>query len=229
MVRTISPADGEVRSRSITQGVADLSSPAGAELTEPCREDRFGDCGEVVERGHAVVVDALVGPDTNASRNVSYGARHWCNDDVVEHRDDLVTGNDEYGAAFVIRGFHQPNLGLGYHGSASVIAMALAIASSSSTGVWGCSRYDAAIDAPTRARRTDSARSWTPRRITAERFSAMPLATSSSMSASSSSLKRVGTGVVILVSIRNVEHGSEVGIGNRHLVATSTQALTPAA
>ena len=59
--------------------------------------------------------------------------------------------------------------------------------------------------APTRERRTVSARSCTPRRITADRLSPMPWLTSSSIRASSSSLNRVGTGDVIRISIRNVD------------------------
>jgi hypothetical protein len=152
------------------------------------------------------VIDALVGPDGNARWDVPQRARHGRNDDVVEDWNDFITRDDQYRAALLVRCFHQPDFGLGYHGSASVIAMALAIASSSSSGVWGCSRYDAAMEAPARARRTDSARSWTPRRMTADRLSAMPLSTSSSINASSSSVNRVGTGVVIRPSIRAVEH-----------------------
>lgn len=59
--------------------------------------------------------------------------------------------------------------------------------------------------APTRARPTASARCATARRMTAERLFPIPLATSSSIRSSSSSLNRVGTGVVIRFSIRIVE------------------------
>jgi hypothetical protein len=96
-----------------------------AEVTEASGEDRLRDRSDVVERGHALAVDALVGPDAKAGRDVSHGARHWRNDDVVEGRDDLVARDDEHGTAFPIRRFQQPDLGLGYHGSASVIAIAL--------------------------------------------------------------------------------------------------------
>ena len=58
---------------------------------------------------------------------------------------------------------------------------------------------------PTRARRTDSANSCRPRRTTADRLSPMPCSTSSSSKVSSSSVNRVGTGVVTRISIRSVE------------------------
>ena len=58
---------------------------------------------------------------------------------------------------------------------------------------------------PTRARRTESANSCRPRRITADRLSPMPCSTSSSSKVSSSPVNRVGTGVVTRISIRPVE------------------------
>jgi hypothetical protein len=43
--------------------IAELSFPVDAELADQRCEDGLGDRGEVVERGHAVAVDAMFDPD----------------------------------------------------------------------------------------------------------------------------------------------------------------------
>ena len=63
-----------------------------------------------------------------------------CDDDVVDDGDDFIARDDQYGTSFLVGGLHQPEFGLGYHGSVSVIAIALAMASSSFSGVCGSSR-----------------------------------------------------------------------------------------
>ncbi len=128
---------------AIGEGVerfTDLPPTAGSESAQSRRQDQLGDGGQVVERGHAEVVDAVFRPDGNARRDVSECARDGCDHNVAEDRDGFVVGDDEDGSALLVGCLHQPELGLRYHGSASVMAMALAIAMSSSSGVWGWSR-----------------------------------------------------------------------------------------
>ena len=139
------------------EGVADLLSSAYAECTELCGEHRLGDRCEVVECGHTLVVESLIGPDSDARRYITQGARHRSDDHIVEHWNHLVTRNHEHWTTLLVRCLHQPDLGLGYHGSASVIAIAFAMASSLSSGVWGNARYDVAMASPTCARCTESA------------------------------------------------------------------------
>ncbi len=66
--------------------------------------------------------------------------------------------------------------------------------------------------APVRARWTASLRCATARRTTADRLSPTPAATSPSSSSISSSLNRVGTGLVIRSSIREVERHAGDGV-----------------
>ena len=186
------------------EGRTDLLTTADTELAEPPPEDGLRHYDEVVEGGDAVVVDPFVDSDGDAGWDRPDCAGHGSDDDVVEYRDDFIARHDEHGTSLLVRGLHEPEFALSYQGSASVMAVALAIARSSSSLVWGRSRYDAAMSEPTRARRTRSARCWTPWRMTADRLSPTPCLTRSSMRASSSSLNRVGTGVVIRCSIRFV-------------------------
>jgi hypothetical protein len=55
--------------------IAELSFPVDAELADQRCEDGLGDRGEVVERGHAVAVDAVFDPDGDVRRDVSAGTR----------------------------------------------------------------------------------------------------------------------------------------------------------
>ena len=143
--------------------------------------------------------------DRDAGGDGPDGAGHGGDDDVVEYGDDFIVRNDEHGTSLLVWSLHEPELGLGYQGSASVIAVALAIASSSSSGVWGCARYKRL-----RCRRRLAVDGRVPQvggrlgGITADRLSPTPWSTRSSMRESSSSLKRVGIGVVIQRSIRIV-------------------------
>ena len=99
------------------------------------RADVVCDGGKIVEGRHTVMVDTLIWAHRDARRDVADGARHGGHDDVVQHRDDLVTRDNQHWSSLLIGRLHQPQLALSYQGSASVSAMALAIANSSSSGV----------------------------------------------------------------------------------------------
>lgn len=75
------------------------------------------------------MVDPLFGSDRNARWNVTDGARYRRHDHVVQNRYRFVARHHEDGPMFVIRRFQEPQLALGYQGSASVIAMAFVKAS----------------------------------------------------------------------------------------------------
>ncbi len=166
----------------------------------------------IVECRNAVVVDAFVRADQNAGWNSPDCTGHRRHHNTAENGNGFVARHDEHGSALIIWGLEKPEFALGYQASASVMAIAFAMARSSSSADWGISRYEPAIDAPRSARRTASARRATACRTTADRLAPTPAATSSSSSWISSGLNLVGTGVVIRPSIQNVEHGG-VGAG----------------
>jgi len=75
------------------------------------------------------VVDPLVGTNRNTGRNASNRARHRSHHDVVKNRYRFIARHDEDRTMLVIGRFKEPKLSLGYHGSASVMAIAFARAS----------------------------------------------------------------------------------------------------
>lgn len=110
-----------------------------AEPSQAGGEQLFRNGRHVVESGDAVMVDALIWSDWKARWDRPDRARNRRDNNVVENRDRLITGDNQDGATFLIRCFQQPELALSYHGSASVIASALASASRSSSIDWGTS------------------------------------------------------------------------------------------
>lgn len=87
--------------------------------------------------GDAVVVDAFVGPDRDGRRDGPDRGGDWGDDHLAEDRDDLAPRHDEDRSPLAVRWLEERQVALGYHGSASVIAMALARAHSSSSASWG--------------------------------------------------------------------------------------------
>lgn len=86
------------------------------------------------------MVDSFVDSDGDAGGDGPDGAGHRGHDDVVEHGNDFIAGHDEHGTSLLVGGLQEPKFALGYQGSASVMAFALAIARSSSSLVCGRSR-----------------------------------------------------------------------------------------
>ena len=141
--RVSSRSLGSGRSSAVSHGVegrADLLAATDTELAESSCENGFRHGSEIVEGGDTVVIDSFIGSHRDTRGDCPDGAGHGGDDDVVEYGDDFIARNDEHGTSLLVGCFDEPELGLGYQGSASVIAMALAIARSSSSGVWGCSR-----------------------------------------------------------------------------------------
>lgn len=117
------------------QRFAHLEPGEWADPSQFVGEHRFRYSCEVVERGDTSTVYAVVGPYWNAGGNFADRCGDWSHHNVVEHRDRFVSGHHESWTAFGVRCFHEPQLALGYHGSASVMAIALVIAWASSSAV----------------------------------------------------------------------------------------------
>jgi hypothetical protein len=115
-------------------------TPGGTEHSQSGRQKPLWHNRHVVECRNTLVVNPFVGADWNTRWDSSNRARDWRDHNIVENGDRFVAGHDEHWSALVIRGFQEPELALGYQGSASVIAMALARARSSSSADWGYSR-----------------------------------------------------------------------------------------
>ncbi len=91
------------------------------------------------------MIDSFFGTDRDVGRNTPDCRGYWGYDDVVEDGNRCVPTHDKYRSLFPIWRFHQPNFTLRYQDSASVSAIALAIAQASSESVCGFKRYASAI------------------------------------------------------------------------------------
>ena len=118
-------------------GRAQCFSSSRAEGSETDGEDRLRHGSETVEGCNAVVVDPLVGPHGDAGRTRADRAGDGSHNNAVQNGNGLIARDDEHRSPLAIRGFQEPQIALSYHGSASVMAMALAMAKASSSDDWG--------------------------------------------------------------------------------------------
>jgi hypothetical protein len=83
------------------------------------------------------MVDPFVSSNRNTRRDASNRAGDGCHNDIAENRYRLVARYDKDRPVLVIRRLEEPKLSLSYQGSASVMAIALAKASRSSSADCG--------------------------------------------------------------------------------------------
>lgn len=119
--------------RKGAQSVAHPVPSTRAKRSEADAEKRLWHRSEIVEARHAVMIDPFVGSDGYAGANRTDGAGHGSHHNAVQNGYRLVTRDDQYRSPLAVRRFHEPQIALRYQGSASVIAMALAMATESSS------------------------------------------------------------------------------------------------